>query len=122
MKKLFAKIKNAVISFIKMLWAECRDVKTIILFLIVCAVIGIPVWGGFLLGFIFKWEWALWVAGVSWAFWMLPGAPFFTVSVAVTLTLKRVILKGAIKRYEERKKMSDNEDDIQSDPEISDKD
>ncbi len=37
-----------------------------------------------------RWTWALAVAGTFWAFWMIPGVPFFTISVTVTLAIKKI--------------------------------
>ena len=100
MKKLWNKLKNTVINFIKWLWAECKDWRTLVLFGIVCLVVGLPVWGCYLLGFIFKWEWALWVATGMWAFWMLPGAPYFALCVSITLAIKRIFEKKQEKALE----------------------
>lgn len=113
MKKLFVKIKDKILSFIKWLWAECKDWHTLVLLAVVCLVIGLPVWGGYLVGLVFRWEWAFWVATVTWGFWMLPGAPFFTVSVTVTLAIKRIYEKRQEKK---RKKMQDPPSEDHSDP------
>ena len=93
MKKLYCKIKKKITNFIKWLWRECKDWRTVLLFVAVCAVLGSTVWLGYLLGFIFGWEPAFVVATATWAFWMLPGAPFFALSVSVTLAIKRLFEK-----------------------------
>lgn len=100
MKKLFLKIKKTVINFFKWVWSECKDWRTIVLLGFVCLVLGLPVWGGYLLSLIFGWEWAFVVASVVWAFWMLPGAPFFALSVSITLAIKRVYEKWTEKKKE----------------------
>ncbi len=104
MKKLYEKAKTKLIGFIKWLWRECKDWHTLALLAVVCAVLGLPVWLGYLLGFIFGWEWAFVVATAMWAFWMLPGAPFFALSVSITLAIKRVYEKRQRKK---RKTISD---------------
>ncbi len=89
MKRLFYWVKKKIVDFLKWLWQECKDWRTFVLLVIVCIVIGFPVWGGYLLYFITGWEWALIVATALLAFWWLPGAPYFAVCVAVTLAIKR---------------------------------
>lgn len=93
MKNLFNKIKKIVVDFFKWVWHECKDWHTIVLLAVVCLVLGLPVWLGVVLGFLFHLEWAFWVAGICWGFWMLPGAPFFALSVSVTLGLKKAFEK-----------------------------
>ena len=109
MKKLWNKLKNTVTNFIKWLWAECKDWRTLVLFGIVCLVVGLPVWGCYLLGFVFKWEWALWVATGMWAFWMLPGAPYFALCVSITLAIKRIFEKKQEKALEKTKVETENQ-------------
>lgn len=94
MKKLFQFVKNKIISFFRWVWEECKDWHTIVLLAIVCLVLGLPVWGGYLIGFVFGYKWAIAVATVVWAFWMLPGAPFFALSVSITLIIKRLLGKS----------------------------
>lgn len=89
MKRLFNWAKKKIIDFLKWIWQECKDWRTFVLLVIVCIVIGFPVWGGYVLYFITQWEWALIVATALLAFWWLPGAPYFAVCVAVTLAIKR---------------------------------
>ena len=91
MKKLFAKAKKAFVDFFKWLWTECKDIKTLILFGIVCLVISSPIWIGYILGFIFNWEAAFWFSTAMWAFWLMPGAPFLAIAVAVTLGVKKFL-------------------------------
>jgi len=103
-KKLWNKIKTAVVHFVKWLWSECKDWHTLALFGVVCLVLSLPVWLCYLLGFIFHWEWAFWVATAIWGFWMLPGAPFFALAVSITLGIKRLW-----ERKQEKKASNDEE-------------
>ena len=105
MKKLISKAKKAIKSFFAWVWMECKDWRTLVLLAFVCVVIGLPVWGGYLLGFIFKWKWAIWVASICWAFWMVPGVPFFTVSISITLAIKKIYEK-----IQEKKNRAANEE------------
>ena len=104
MKKLIKKIWNKARDFLLWVWHECKDWKTLILLGVVCLVIGLPVWGGYLLFLVFHWKWAFWVASICWAFWMLPGAPFFALCVSVTLIIKKIYEKIVNKRLERRRK------------------
>lgn len=101
MRKLFHWAKRKTINFFKWLWSECKDWHTIALLGVVCLVLGSPVWVGYLIGFIFRLDWALVAASVAWAFWMLPGAPFIALSVSITLFIKRMW-----ERRQRRKKQS----------------
>lgn len=98
MKKLIAKAKKKLIEFFKWLWAECKDWRTLALLGVVCLVLSLPIWLGYLLGFLFHLEWAFWVSTVLWGFWMLPGAPFFAVAVSVTLAIKKIYEKKQEKK------------------------
>ncbi len=104
MKNLIKKLWDKALNFLKWLWAECKDWRTIVLFILVALVIGAPVWVLALLGLIFKWTWAIATAGIVWAFWMLPGAPFFALTLSITLALKKV--------FEKNKKISDKLDEM----------
>ena len=98
MKKLFGFIKKKVIEFFSWIWQECKDWRTFVLLVIVCIVVGLPVWGGYLLWFITEWAWTLAVATALLAFWWLPGAPYFAVCVAITLAIKRFFEKRQEKK------------------------
>ena len=111
MKKLFNWAKKKIIDFLKWLWQECKDWRTFVLLVIVCVVIGFPVWGGYLLYFITGWEWTLIVATALLAFWWLPGAPYFAVCVAVTLAIKRFFERRKEKLLELIEDIKDGPDD-----------
>ena len=102
MKKLIKKIWNKARDFLLWVWHECKDWKTLILLGIVCLVVGLPVWGGYLLFLIFHWKWTFWVASICWAFWMLPGAPFFALCVSITLIIKKIYEKVVKNRLKKR--------------------
>ena len=65
---------------------------------IVCIVVGAPVWISGLLGILFNWAWAWAVFAALLAFWWLPGVPYFALCVAVTLAIKRFFEKKAAKK------------------------
>ena len=102
-KRLFNFAIKKLVEFIGWIWHECKDIRTFILLVIVCLVIGAPVWVGYLLYFITGWGWTLAVATALLAFWWLPGAPYFAVCVAVTLAIKRFFEKKV-----EKSKVLDN--------------
>ena len=89
LKQWIVKLIKKLIEFIKWVWKECANFKTILLLAAVCLVIGIPVWGGGLLWLIFDWKWALAMALACLAFWWLPGTPFFVLCITITLALKK---------------------------------
>lgn len=117
MKKLYLKLRKMAIDFLKWVWSECKDWRTLILLGVVCLVIGLPVWGGYLLALIFHWNWAFWMASVCWAFWMLPGAPFFALCVSITLAIKKIYekkmgkLKKIVKRAPDETKETEKTDE-----------
>ena len=107
LKQWIKKLINKLIEFVKWVWNECRNWKTILLLGVVCLVIGAPVWIGGLLWLIFGWKWALGMALACLAFWWLPGTPFFVLSITVTLAIKkwgRKILNKGVEVHEKNKK------------------
>lgn len=93
LKTWIIKLKDKSIEFLKWVWKEVKDWRTLVLLAVVCLVVSLPVWGCYLLGYIFKWEWAFWVATAMWGFWMLPGAPFWALSISITLAIKKIYQK-----------------------------
>ena len=80
-------------KFIRSILDECKDIKTFILLIIVVLTMYSPVLIGYLIYFIFKWEWCLAVATLLVAFWAGPFTPFFPLCIAITLALKKLIKK-----------------------------
>ena len=103
MKKFMAKCKRKCREFCNWIWEQCKDLKTLFILGIVCLVMFSPTIVCGILGFLFSWEWALGVAGAYWAFWLLPGSPFFVIAVTVTLSIKRLlqVIFGKKKEKEE---------------------
>lgn len=91
MKDLIRKWNRMCRGFVRWIWEQCKDWKTIVLLLIVSAVLYSPAIVCWTLFFIFKWDWA-WITATAYsAFWIGPGTPFFVISVTVTLAIKRFI-------------------------------
>ena len=69
-----------------------RAVKDdLVLFAIVFVVLGTPVWLGYLLFFIFKWNWAMAMAtGYLFFFNVIPCTPYIGICILVTLGLKKL--------------------------------
>lgn len=84
-KSLWEKFRK----FILYLKNECRDWRTLVLFVIVMAVVYSPVWLCYLLYFLFDFKWALIAATSVLAFWAGPFTPFFPLCIAITLGIKR---------------------------------
>ena len=84
-------LKQKFINFLKWIKKECKDWKTLIVLICVIIIMYMPVWLGYLLYFIFKWNWCLVVASVTAAFWFGPLTPFFPLCIALTLSIKKVM-------------------------------
>ncbi len=84
------KKKTKILNWIK---EECRDWRTFVILICVIIILYIPVWGGYLLYFIFKWNWGLAMANFVVAFWLGPFTPFFPLAIAITLVIKKIMKK-----------------------------
>ena len=91
---MIAKIKDNLIRFCRWLWRECRDVKTLLLLLLVITVAYSPAWGGYFLYELFGWKWASVVASACLAFWAGPFTPFFPICIGITLAIKQYAKHG----------------------------
>ncbi len=89
MQHLWIKFKNWCIET----WHQLDNWQTLLLFILVVIVMYIPVWGGYLLYFLFHWKWAMWMATGALAFWAAPFTPFFPTCIAITLAIKKAWLK-----------------------------
>ena len=100
MKRFFNWIKNKIVDFLRWIWQECKDWRTLVLLLFVIIVVYSPVWVGYLLFFIFKWKWALVFATAGLAFWVGPFSPFFVLCVSITLGIKKLVSQIKKKKQE----------------------
>ena len=100
MKKIFNWIKNKIVNFLRWIWQECKDWRTLVLLLFVIIIVYSPVWVGYLLFFIFKWQWAVVLATACLAFWVGPFSPFFVLCVSITLGIKKIFSKIKRKKQE----------------------
>lgn len=73
-------------------WKQLDNWQTAVLFVLVAAVLYSPVWGGYLLHFLFHWKWALWMATAMLAFWAAPFTPFWPLCMGITLAIKKAFL------------------------------
>jgi hypothetical protein len=80
-------------KFLKYVWQECKDKKTIALLLVVVLVMYMPAWGGYLVHALFGWKWGSVVASAYILFWAGPCTPFWPLCIAITLFIKRMIKK-----------------------------
>lgn len=90
-------VKEKSINIFTWLKEECKDWRTFFILICVIIVLYIPVWGGYLLYFLFKWNWCLTMANLFVAFWAGPFTPFFPLAIAITLSIKKIM------RIEKRK-------------------
>ena len=80
------------------IWHELKDWHTLLLFGIVCLVVGVEVWLPFLLGLIFKNAYLLGIAAICEAFWLAPLTPFLPICIGITLAIKKPIENWRRKR------------------------
>ncbi len=92
-KDFFIEIKKKFIKFCKWVWKECKDWRTVVIFVIVVVVMYSPVWGGYLCHAAFGWKWCSVMATAYLAFWAGPFTPFFPMCIAITLGIRRLIDK-----------------------------
>ncbi|MBR3686816.1 MAG: hypothetical protein IKL66_04975 [Clostridia bacterium] len=124
MKRFFNWAKNKIVNFIKWLWRECKDWRTFVLLVIVCIVVGAPVWISGLLGILFNWTWAWAVFAALLAFWWMPGVPYFALCVAITLAIKRFFEKKTAKKAKAKSicEISKDLEEIAEDSDTEEKD
>ena len=84
-------LKEKIYKCLKWIKNECKDWKTLIILICVIAVIYSPVWVGYLLYFIFRWNWCLVMATVTATFWFGPFTPFFPICISITFTIKKIM-------------------------------
>lgn len=96
-KKIIGKVKN----FIKWIWSECKDWRTLVVFIIVYCVVMSPVIVGYTLYFVTKNEWHLTYASVWLLFWFGPFTPLIPLCIAISLGIKK-LLKIKKKHQEEK--------------------
>ena len=108
-EELVRKYKKMGKDFVDWIWAQCKDVKTLILLGIVSLVIYSPALAGWALGIIFSWDWA-WISATAYAvFWIGPFSPFFAIAVTITLAIKRWI--EVVFRRKKQKEMPEGQGD-----------
>lgn len=87
---MLARLWKRIGRFFSLVWSECRDWRTVVLLAFVGALLCAPVWGGYLLAFLFGWKWTAVAATAVLAFWAGPFTPFFLLCIAITLFLKKL--------------------------------
>lgn len=86
-KKLFKKV----IDLIKWIWRECKDWRTLVIFILVWLVMMSPVIVGYILYFITKNEWHLTYSNVVLVFWFGPFTPLIPICIGITFTIKKIL-------------------------------
>ncbi len=106
-RSFIKKLIDKGIDFIKWVWNECKNWQTLLLLFCVIAVVSFPIWMGYILYAIFRFNWAFWIASVMWAFWLGPFSPFMVICISITLAIKkwgRTILNKGVESHEKHKK------------------
>lgn len=91
MDKLRRKWNKMCREFLRWIWSQCKDWKTVVLLVVVAIVMYSPAIVGWVLFFIFGWNWG-WITATAYtAFWLGPFSPFFAICIAITLSIKRLM-------------------------------
>lgn len=80
-------------KFFKKIWEELKDVKTLIIFLIVVVIVDAGVWLPLLIGLITKDAYWFGIAGVVELFWLAPATPFIPICIGITFAIKKIIFR-----------------------------
>lgn len=80
-------------AFFKWIWQQLKDWRNLVIFGVVCAVVGSEVWVPALIGLISGNTWWYGIAAVCWAFWLAPFTPFIPLCIAITFAVRKVIDK-----------------------------
>ena len=122
MKRFFTWLWSKIKTFVKWLWTKTKDLavwlwkqlkdwRNLVIFIIVCAVVSIEVWGSYLMAIITgnNWWWA--VGSACWAFWLGPFTPFLAICIAITLGIRKIIekIKGKDKKATKAENIAKNE-------------
>lgn len=100
-KKMFNKLKN----LIKWIWSECKDWRTLIVFIVVYCLVMSPVIVGYVLYFITKNEWHLTYSNIWLLFWFGPFTPLIPLCLAITFVVKKIFrIKQSKKEKKEEEK------------------
>jgi len=91
----------------KWILRECKDWRTLLVFLIVILIIGSEVWVPYLIGIIFWSNEAVRISMFSvgsacWIFWLGPGTPFLALCIIITMGVKGAFDAIRYKRMEKR--------------------
>ncbi len=92
-RRIYNRTKEKTKNFLKWIWHECKDKRTIALLMVVITIVYSPVWLGYIMHWIFGWNWAGIVATAMLAFWAGPFSPFFFICISITLGIKRLFEK-----------------------------
>ena len=91
LKRLLKKCYCWFVAFFKWLFGQLKDKTTIIIFIILLAVAVSPIVLGYVFGFILKNNYLIGIASAYLLFWVAPGTPVFTVVIALTLAIRKLI-------------------------------
>lgn len=94
LKKILEKIKN----FIKWVWNECKDWRTLVVFAIVWVFIMSPFFIGYILFLITNNGWHLTYANGWILFWAGPFTPTIPLCLTITFAIKKLFQKNKDKR------------------------
>lgn len=89
----FKKILNKIKKFIKWVWQECKDWRTLVIFCIVWVILMAPFFVGYILYFVTKNAWHLTYSNAWILFWAGPFTPTIPLCLVITFAIKRLFDK-----------------------------
>lgn len=79
--------------FVRQLWLQCRDWKTLVLFILWWLICGSPTWVGYTMYFITNNIWHLTYANACIAFWAGPFTPEIPLCIVLAVGTRRILRK-----------------------------
>ncbi len=86
-------MKTKIINFFKWIWTQLKDKRNLLILIFVVLFMTSPTWVCGILGFIFRSNLLIGIAGSYILFWMGPLTPFWPLAISITLLIRKCIEK-----------------------------
>ena len=80
------------------LYTNIRDIRTFVIFAIVCVFVSVEVWLPYLIYFISGNAWCLAIGSACWLLWLGPGTPFLLICIFITIFIKSLFNRKESKK------------------------